>query len=75
MTFKPIADRSIDFVYCTVVFMHLEQWDRYNYVEEAFRVLRRDGKFYVDSANLCSDAAGRSSRDIGSSNRRSGRRT
>ena len=53
---KPIADRSIDFVYCTVVFMHLEQWDRYNYVEEAFRVLRGAGKFYVDNANLCSDA-------------------
>ena len=52
---KPIADHSIDLVYCTVVFMHLEQWDRYNYVEEAFRVLRAGGKLYVDNANLCSE--------------------
>jgi len=36
----PIATESIDFVYCTVVFPHLSQWDRYSYVEEAFRVLR-----------------------------------
>ena len=53
---RPLADNSIDVVYCTVVFMHLESWDRYNYVAEAFRVLRPDGKLYVDNVNLCSDA-------------------
>lgn len=53
---RPIADGSIDVVYCTVVFMHLESWDRYSYVEEAFRVLRPGGKLYVDNVNLCSDA-------------------
>ncbi len=53
---RPIADSSIDLVYCTVVFMHLEGWDRYGYVEEAFRVLRPGGKLYVDNVNLCSDA-------------------
>jgi len=52
---KPIAESSVDLVYCTVVFMHLEQWDRYNYVEEAFRVLRPGGQLFVDNANLCSD--------------------
>ena len=52
----PIADNSVDVVYCTVVFMHLEGWDRYAYVEEAFRVLRAGGKLYVDNVNLCSDA-------------------
>jgi ubiquinone/menaquinone biosynthesis C-methylase UbiE len=52
---KPIVDLSVDLVYCTVVFMHLEQWDRYNYVEEAFRVLRPGGKLFVDNVNLCSD--------------------
>ncbi len=52
---SPIADGSIDLVYCTVVFMHLEMWDRYNYVEEAFRVLRPGGKLYVDNVDLCSD--------------------
>ncbi|HEY3602581.1 MAG TPA: class I SAM-dependent methyltransferase [Chthoniobacterales bacterium] len=52
---RPIADNSIDLVYCTVVFMHLESWDRYAYVEEAFRVLRPGGKLYVDNVDLCSD--------------------
>jgi ubiquinone/menaquinone biosynthesis C-methylase UbiE len=52
---RPIADKSIDVVYSTVVFMHLEGWDRYSYVEEAFRVLRPGGKLYVDNVNLCSD--------------------
>jgi ubiquinone/menaquinone biosynthesis C-methylase UbiE len=50
-----IADESIDLVYCTVVFMHLESWDRYNYVLEAFRVLRSGGRIYIDNANLCSE--------------------
>ena len=53
---KPIASESIDVVYCTVVFPHLTQWDRYAYVEEAFRVLRSGAKLYVDGVNLCSDA-------------------
>lgn len=53
---RPIGDNSIDLVYSTVVFMHLESWDRYGYVEEAFRVLRPGGKLYVDNVNLCSDA-------------------
>jgi SAM-dependent methyltransferase len=53
---RPIADGSVDLVYCTVVFMHLEEWDRYSYVEEGFRVLRPGGKLFVDNVNLCSDA-------------------
>jgi ubiquinone/menaquinone biosynthesis C-methylase UbiE len=50
-----VADTSVDVVYCTVVFMHLESWDRYNYILEAFRVLRPKGRIYVDNINLCSD--------------------
>ena len=50
-----VADASVDVVYCTVVFMHLESWDRYNYISEAFRVLRPAGRIYVDNINLCSD--------------------
>ena len=50
-----IADASVDVVYCTVVFMHLESWDRYNYISEAFRVLRSGGRIYVDNINLSSD--------------------
>src|SRR5947207_769107 len=50
-----VADASVDVVYCTVVFMHLEPWDRYNYILEAFRVLRPSGRIYVDNINLCSE--------------------
>jgi len=44
--------QSADVVYCTGVFMHLDEWDRYRYVDEAFRVLRDGGRVYVDSMNL-----------------------
>src|SRR5213595_2399540 len=50
-----VADTSVDVVYCTVVFMHLESWDRYNYVLEGFRVLRPGGRTYIDNISLCSD--------------------
>ena len=48
----PIPSNSIDLVYCTVVFMHLDEWDRYSYVLEALRVLKPGGRFYVDNINL-----------------------
>ncbi len=51
----PIASNSIDMAYCTVVFMHLDEWDRYNYVVEAFRVLKPGGRFVVDNVNLLGD--------------------
>jgi ubiquinone/menaquinone biosynthesis C-methylase UbiE len=50
----PIDDASVDMVYCTVVFMHLDEWDRFNYICEAMRVLRPGGRLYVDNYNLCS---------------------
>ncbi|MEP5765016.1 MAG: class I SAM-dependent methyltransferase [Halieaceae bacterium] len=51
---SPIEDSSIDVVYCTVVFMHLDEWDRFNYICEAMRVLRPGGRIYVDNYNLLS---------------------
>jgi len=54
-----VGDASVDVVYCTVVFMHLETWDRYNHILEAFRVLRPTGRIYVDNINLCSDGGWR----------------
>jgi len=51
----PIADETVDAVYCTVVFMHLDEWDRYSLVAEGERVLRPGGRMYVDNFNLCSE--------------------
>jgi ubiquinone/menaquinone biosynthesis C-methylase UbiE len=50
-----IPDASFDVVYCTAVFMHLEEWDRYRYVREAFRVLKPGGRIYFDNVTLISD--------------------
>jgi len=46
---------SFDLVYCTTVFMHLFEWDRYRYVQEALRVLRPGGRCYFDNYPLDSE--------------------
>lgn len=51
----PVASESVDVVYCTGVFMHLDEWERFSYVEEAFRLLRPGGRVYVDNINLMGD--------------------
>jgi ubiquinone/menaquinone biosynthesis C-methylase UbiE len=51
----PIPSSSLDVVYCMVVFMHLDEWERFAYVVEAMRVLRPGGRLYVDNFNLRSD--------------------
>ncbi len=50
-----IPDQSVDLVYCTVVFMHLLEWDRYKYVEESFRVLKSGGRCFFDNVDINSD--------------------
>ena len=51
-TLAPVPSTSVDVVSCTGVFMHLDEWDRFGYVEEAWRVLRPGGRIYVDNINL-----------------------
>ncbi|MEX2256552.1 MAG: class I SAM-dependent methyltransferase [Acidimicrobiia bacterium] len=51
----PIESESVDVVYCTVVFMHLDEWERFRYVVEAMRVLRPGGRVYIDNFNLLSE--------------------
>jgi SAM-dependent methyltransferase len=51
----PIEDVSVDLAYSTVVFMHLDEWDRYNYILEARRVLRPGGRIFIDNFNLRSE--------------------
>lgn len=53
---KEIESESVDVVYCTVVFMHLEEWERFSYVSEGWRILRPGGRMLVDNVNILSDA-------------------
>lgn len=52
---KNIPDASIDVVYSTIVFMHLDEWDRFSYVREGLRVLRPGGRMLVDNFDATSD--------------------
>jgi SAM-dependent methyltransferase len=49
---RGVADASVDVVYCTAVFMHLDEWERYRYVLEAYRVLKPGGRVYYDNFSL-----------------------
>ena len=50
-----LDDQSFSKVYCIVVFMHLDEWERYNYIKESYRVLQSGGKLLVNNINLCSE--------------------
>ncbi|MDX2187058.1 MAG: class I SAM-dependent methyltransferase [Opitutaceae bacterium] len=53
---REIYSNSLDVVYCTIVFMHLYEWDRYTYVAEAFRTLRPGGRCFFDNVSLSTKA-------------------
>jgi SAM-dependent methyltransferase len=51
-----VADGSIHVVYCTNMLPHLDEMERWQYVREAYRVLRDGGRLYLDSIALESPA-------------------
>jgi SAM-dependent methyltransferase len=49
-------DASFDAVFATNMLGHLDEFDRFRYVREAFRVLRSGGRLSLDNIDLESDA-------------------
>lgn len=49
------AGHSFDVVYATNMLAHLDEVDRWRYVQDAFRVLRPGGRIFLDTMDLTSD--------------------
>jgi SAM-dependent methyltransferase len=47
-----IADSSVDVVYCTNALAHMDQNERFQYVHDAYRILRPRGRLYIDTVAL-----------------------
>lgn len=52
-------DASFDVVYATNMLAHLDEMDRWRYVQEGFRVLRPGGRIFLDNIDVESDAGWR----------------
>jgi SAM-dependent methyltransferase len=50
------AESSFDVVYATNMLAHLDEMDRWRYVQEAFRVLRPGGRIFIDNIDMESEA-------------------
>ncbi|MCX7717503.1 MAG: methyltransferase domain-containing protein [Candidatus Sumerlaeaceae bacterium] len=50
--FTVFPDKSFDFVYATIVFMHLDKEDMFACLREAHRLLKPDGAAYFDTWNV-----------------------
>ena len=51
----PLERNSFDLVYSTNMLAHLDEMDRWRYVQDAFRVLRPRGRLCIDNVDLESD--------------------
>jgi SAM-dependent methyltransferase len=52
---RPIHDKSVDAAFSFDVFVHLEQWDIFNYLSELKRVLKPGGKALIHHGNSFSE--------------------
>jgi SAM-dependent methyltransferase len=52
---REIADQSVDVVYCTNALPHMDQQVRFQYVMDAYRILRPNGRLYIDTISLDSE--------------------
>ena len=50
-----VADESVDAVFSYGVFVHLQHWDIYNYLEETHRVLKPAGKALIQHSHTFSE--------------------
>ena len=50
-------DGYFDCVYSTIVFMHLDKMEVFNYMRETFRVLAPGGRAYFDTYNIVAPEA------------------
>jgi ubiquinone/menaquinone biosynthesis C-methylase UbiE len=53
---KRFGENAFDVIYATNMFGHLDEIDRWRYLEEVFHVLRPGGRIFVDNIDLESDA-------------------
>ena len=51
-----VGENSFDVVYAVNMLAHLDEVDRWHYVQEAFRVLRPGGRIFIDNMDMESDA-------------------
>ena len=49
---RDVEDASIDVAYCTNALPHFDQVERWLYVRDAYRVVRPDGRFCIDTIAL-----------------------
>lgn len=55
VSLAPFEDASFDLVYSTNMFLHIDEMDRWRYVEEGLRVLRPGGRMMVETVGMESD--------------------
>src|SRR5579871_3961719 len=56
VSLSEFENNSFDVVYFTNMLYHLDEMDRWQYVQEAFRVLRPDGRIFKDNIDMESQA-------------------